>query len=74
MESARSVTPPEERPSAAVFLFLHQRLLLVHPTTIFLPRIRFRLPYDVILITHVGRMLPLVAGRWLPERVSPLPR
>ncbi len=73
MESARPATPPEERPSAAVFQLRHQRLL-VHPTTIFLPRIRFRLPYDVILITHVGRMLPLVAGRWLPERVSPLPR
>ena len=33
---------------------------------VFLPRIRFRLPYDVILIAHIGLMLSLVAGRW-PE-------
>ncbi len=29
---------------------------------IFIPRIRFRLPYDVILITHIGIMFCLVTG------------
>ena len=29
---------------------------------IFIPRIRFRLPYDVILITHIGIMFCLMAG------------
>ncbi len=30
---------------------------------LFLPRIRFRLPYDVLLITHIGIMFSIMTGR-----------
>ncbi len=38
---------------------------------LFLPRIRFRLPYDVILIIHIGLMLTRVAENRAPVTVSP---
>lgn len=34
---------------------------------VFLPRIRFRLPYDVVLIAHIGIMAKLVTDRMLPS-------
>jgi len=34
---------------------------------VFLSRIRFRLPYDVVLIAHIGIMAKLVADRFIPS-------
>ncbi|MCF6188732.1 MAG: hypothetical protein L3J49_14810, partial [Desulfobulbaceae bacterium] len=35
---------------------------------VFLPRIRFRLPFDAVLIAHVGIMYSLLRSSLLPEK------
>jgi hypothetical protein len=39
--------------------------------SLFLPRIRFRLPYDVVLITHIGIMLSLAKHRLTSSTTRP---
>ncbi len=46
-------------PAEKLFTAIYLTSALFH--AIFVPRIRFRLPYDVILITHIGLMFSILA-------------
>ena len=48
-----------------LFVAIYFVIALFH--AVFLCRIRFRLPYDVVLIAHIGVMAQLVADRFLPS-------
>ncbi len=53
-------------PVERLFVIIYFASALFH--ALFVPRIRFRLPYDVILITHIGIMFSVLIKRQnLPE-------
>lgn len=55
--------------SRAEYLFVTIYLVSALFHAIFLTRIRFRLPYDVLLITHIGIMFTLLSN-WLQAKKS----